>query len=94
MSANPVKFRPKSPVLKEEQSPLKKARVSPPGSSVTASASSSGDARKSLHTHSQLWKWTLTTDAVAPCRVQDIFALEECEGAKGSEWMPAATHHP
>ncbi|EKM58092.1 uncharacterized protein PHACADRAFT_171327 [Phanerochaete carnosa HHB-10118-sp] len=80
MSMNAAKFRPRPPMSKGEQSPLKKVHVAAPESSAAAVGR---DARRSLHTHGQLWKWTLTSSAVAPCRVQDIFALEECEGTKG-----------
>lgn len=38
---------------------------------------------ETLHSHEQLWKWTLTPDAVAACRVQDVFKMVECKGTKG-----------
>jgi len=30
----------------------------------------------------ELWKWTLTQDAIAPCRVRDVFAMKD-NGGKG-----------
>src|ERR1700720_2233591 len=30
----------------------------------------------------ELWKWTLTPDAIAPCRVRDVFAMKE-NGSRG-----------
>ena len=38
---------------------------------------------ESPHSHDELWKWTLTKDAVAPCRIQDVFNMKECAGSKG-----------
>jgi hypothetical protein len=29
------------------------------------------------HTTAELWKWTLTHEAIAPCFVQDIFKMRE-----------------
>lgn len=26
----------------------------------------------------ELWAWTLSSDAVAPCSIRDVFQLEEC----------------
>ncbi|GJE94557.1 hypothetical protein PsYK624_107270 [Phanerochaete sordida] len=76
---NAAKLRPRSPAPREEQPPPKRTRLSSPALQGSAAE---GDARRTPHTHSQLWKWTLTADAVAPCRIQDILALQECEGAK------------
>lgn len=41
----------------------------------------------------ELWKWTLTQDAVAPCRVRDVFALKENGGGKGASNHPTLSSH-
>ena len=63
------------------RSPPKKPRFRSP--EPLKPSTSTEEPRKTLHTHSQIWKWTFTPDAVAPCRVGDVFRLEECEGTKG-----------
>lgn len=34
---------------------------------------------KSNHTAVEIWQWTLTHDAIAPCFIKDIFRLQECD---------------
>lgn len=43
---------------------------------------------RTLHSHAEIWKWTLTKDAIARCRVEDVFGLQDCDGAK-SLWINA-----
>ncbi|KAI0806172.1 hypothetical protein BC629DRAFT_1148825 [Irpex lacteus] len=38
--------------------------------------------QRTQHTHAEVWKWTLTQHAIAPCRVEDIYDLQECDSAK------------
>lgn len=63
------------------QSPPKKPRLQAPPQ--PQASGSKPPEKRTLHTHAQLWKWTLTSDAVAPCRVEDIFDMQECDGTKG-----------
>ncbi|TRM61726.1 hypothetical protein BD626DRAFT_459265 [Schizophyllum amplum] len=35
------------------------------------------------YTHEEIWKWTLTADAVAPCYVKDVFKLEANDKQNG-----------
>ena len=68
-------------------SPPKKPRLQadlPPKAST-----SKLETKRTSHTHSEIWKWTFTPDAVAPCRVQDAHAMEDCEGTKGNFWVVA-----
>ncbi|KAI0703740.1 hypothetical protein BC835DRAFT_901605 [Cytidiella melzeri] len=37
---------------------------------------------RTKHSHAEIWQWTLTQRAVAPCRVEDIYSLQECDNAK------------
>ena len=48
-------------------SPSKRRRLSPATDCIEVQSSSS----------QEFWKWTLTKDAVAPCRVRDVFAMKE-----------------
>jgi hypothetical protein len=61
-------------------SPSKRRRLSPPV------ATSSPEVGVQLQTEppssQELWKWTLTKDAIAPCRVRDVFALKD-NGSRG-----------
>ncbi|KAJ3535233.1 hypothetical protein NM688_g7007 [Phlebia brevispora] len=80
----------KSPRLTEGTSnpiPPKKAKVTNTGvrqheNSPESSSSSPRRVPQTRHSHQELWKWTLTTDAIAPCRIRDIFEMQECTGGK------------
>ncbi|KAI0346480.1 hypothetical protein BDW22DRAFT_1352573 [Trametopsis cervina] len=37
---------------------------------------------RTLHSHTEIWQWTLTKQAIAACRVQDIYDLQECDNTK------------
>ena len=45
-------------------SPSRRRRISPP------------PGQQPNCTRQDLWKWTLTQEAVAPCRVRDVFAMK------------------
>jgi hypothetical protein len=57
-------------------SPSKRRRLTPPvlDDEVEAEFPSS----------QELWKWTLTKDGIAPCRVRDVFAMKENRGRGSS----------
>lgn len=64
-------------------SPPKRPRLqaaAPPKAST-----SKVERKRTSHTHSEVWKWTFAPDAVAPCRVQDVHAMEECDGTKDAK---------
>jgi hypothetical protein len=63
-------------------SPTKKRRLSLPVNIDSAEAGVQSP--KELSSLQELWKWTLTNDAIASCRVRDIFAMKDPE-SKG-EW--------
>ncbi|KAI0090315.1 hypothetical protein BDY19DRAFT_939543 [Irpex rosettiformis] len=53
------------------------------------SSTSNPDAQKKIqqrttHTHAEIWKWTLAKHAIAPCRVEDIYKMQECDSVKPS----------
>ena len=39
---------------------------------------------RTRHTHAEIWKWTLTQHAIAPCRVEDIYAMQACDSERKS----------
>ena len=62
------------------QSPSKRRRLSPPV--ATSSPEVGGGVQTEPPSSQELWKWTLTRDAIAPCRVRDVFALKD-NGSRG-----------
>ncbi|KAI0792405.1 hypothetical protein C8Q75DRAFT_752673 [Abortiporus biennis] len=42
--------------------------------------------QRTQHTHIEIWKWTLSNDAIASCFVNDVFDMNECD-SKDAEYF-------
>lgn len=62
----------------EEQPQHTKSLLLSPSKRRRISDSTAEDAQSTLqYTPAELWKWTLTSDAVASCFVKDVFQMSE-----------------
>ena len=84
-----AKHRSKSPRPNENsdsQTPTKRAKTTNYATKPLSDTSKSPTSvPETKYTHEQLWKWTLTADSVAPCRIRDVFEMQACKGAKGDK---------